>query len=83
MDITPIVIWWFVLLIFGLIGWSLAYSLFRHLPDRGFALARPTGLLFTGYLLWLGGSFRLLQNSVSGILVTMFVVLVGALYWQK
>ncbi|NJN97655.1 MAG: hypothetical protein HC875_28030 [Anaerolineales bacterium] len=83
MQLYPIFIWWFVILIFGLVGWPLAFSLFRHLPDRGFALARPVGLLFSGYILWLGGTFRLLQNNVGGIVVALAVVLAVGLFWQR
>ncbi|MBI1879730.1 MAG: hypothetical protein HYR94_16165 [Chloroflexi bacterium] len=82
MEFTPILIWWFVILIFGLAGWPLAFSLLRRLPDRGFALARPVGLLIAGYILWLGGSFRLLQNNIGGILVALGLVLMLGLIWQ-
>ena len=83
MDLTPLLIWWFILLIFGLVGWPLAFSLLRHLPDRGFAFARPVALLLTGYILWLGGTFRLLQNNVGGILVALLVVLALGLVWRR
>jgi YYY domain-containing protein len=83
MDYTPVLIWYFTILIFGLAGWTLAFPLLRHLPDRGFAFARPVGLLFTGYLLWIGGTFHLLQNSSSGILICLMIVLVGGLLWQN
>ena len=64
-------------------GWPLAFSLLRHLPDRGFALARPVGLLLTGYILWLGGTFRLLQNSTGGIVVSLGLVLATGLIWRR
>ncbi len=83
MEFTPIFTWWFIILIFGLAGWSVAFSLLRHLPDRGFAFARPVGLLLSGYILWLGGTFRLLQNNVGGILVALVLVLVLGLVWQR
>lgn len=82
MEVTPIIIWWLISLLFGLAGWPLAFSLLRHLPDRGFAFARPVGLLFTGYLLWLGGTFRLLQNNLSGILIALLIILIAGLVWQ-
>ncbi len=64
-------------------GWPLAFSLLRHLPDRGFALARPVGLLLTGYILWLGGTFRLLPNSTGGIVVSLGLVLAIGLIWRR
>ncbi len=83
LDFTPILIWWLVILVFGLVGWPLAFSLLRWLPDRGFALARPVGLLTTGYVLWLGGSFRLLQNNLGGVLLALALVLALGVLWQR
>jgi YYY domain-containing protein len=83
LEITPILIWWLIILIFGLVGWPLAFSLFRWLPDRGFALARPVGLLTTGYILWLGGTFRLLQNNIGGALVALVLVLALGVLWRR
>ena len=83
MILAPILIWWLVTLMIGLVGWPLAYSLFRFLPDRGFAFARPVGLLLTGYVLWLGGTFRLLQNNVGGIIIALALVLVIGMIWHR
>jgi uncharacterized membrane protein len=83
LELYPIFIWWLVILIFGLVGWTLAFSLLCSLPDRGFAFARPVGLLITGYVLWLGGTFRLLQNNIGGIVVALAAVLALGLIWQR
>jgi YYY domain-containing protein len=71
---APILVWWLLLQLCGLVGLPLAFRLFGNLPDRGYAFARPLGLLLTGYLLWLGGSLGFLPNSVGGTLVAMLVV---------
>jgi uncharacterized membrane protein len=71
---APILVWWLLLQLFGLVGLPLAFRLLSNLPDRGYAFARPLGLLLTGYLLWLGGSLGFLRNSVGGTLVAMFTV---------
>jgi YYY domain-containing protein len=71
---APILVWWLLLQLFGLVGLPLASRLLGNLPDRGYAFARPLGLLLTGYLLWLGGSLGFLRNSVGGTLVAMLVV---------
>ena len=71
---APILVWWLLLQLFGLVGLPLAFRLLGNLPDRGYAFARPLGLLLTGYLLWLGGSLGFLRNSVGGTLVAMLVV---------
>jgi YYY domain-containing protein len=71
---APILIWWLLLQLFGLVGLPLAFRLLGNLPDRAYAFARPLGLLLTGYLLWLGGSLGFWRNSVGGTLVAMLVV---------
>ena len=83
MAFTPILIWWFVTLIFGLVGWPLAFNLLRFLPDRGFVFARPVGFLIVGYILWLGATFRLLQNNVGGIVVALVLALAIGLVWYR
>ncbi|GAB4526304.1 MAG: hypothetical protein Kow0063_00410 [Anaerolineae bacterium] len=71
---APVLIWWLLLQLTGLVGLPLAFRLLGNLPDRGYAFARPLGLLLTGYLLWLGGSLGFWRNSVGGTLVAMLVV---------
>jgi YYY domain-containing protein len=71
---APILIWWLLLQLFGLVGLPLAFRLLGNLPDRGYAFARPLGLLLTGYLLWLGGSLGFWRNSVGATLVAVLAV---------
>jgi YYY domain-containing protein len=71
---APVLTWWLLLQLFGLVGLPLAFRLFGNLPDRGYAFARPLGLLLTGYLLWLGGSLGFWRNSVGGTLVAALIV---------
>jgi YYY domain-containing protein len=71
---APILVWWLLLQLVGLVAFPLAFRLLGNLPDRGYAFARPLGLVLTGYLLWLGGSLGFLRNSVGGTLVAMLVV---------
>jgi YYY domain-containing protein len=69
--LLTVLVWWVWMLVFGLVAWPLAFRLFRWLPDRGYTLARPLGLLLGSYILWLGGSLGLLRNSVGGILFSL------------
>ena len=41
----------------------LCLALFRRLPDRGYTLSKPFGLLLLGYLFWLLNSLHVLPNS--------------------
>ena len=66
--------WWGIMEIIGLLALPLALRLFRHLPERGYAFARPLGLLLAGYLWWLGGSMGFLSTSRSAILFALLLV---------
>ena len=79
-----VIVWWLWMLILGLAALPLTYRFFRRLPDRGYAFARPLGLLLTSYVLWLGGSLGLLRISVGGALVSLFIVaLVSFIYYRR
>jgi YYY domain-containing protein len=72
--------WWFVVQLFCLAALPLAWRLFGFLPSRGYALAKALGLLLVSYVLWLGASFRVLPNSVGGILFAL-VCLFAVSWW--
>ena len=38
-------LWWLMLEAIGVIALPLTFRLCRHLPDRGYALAKPLGLI--------------------------------------
>ncbi len=76
--------WWLIMEILGLLALPLVLHLFRHLPERGYAFARPVGLLLVGYLLWIGASVGLLSNTRSAILFAMLVVgVLSFCIWQR
>jgi len=74
--LLPLFIWWLIIEILGLAALPLAYRLFRNLPDRGYAFARPLGILLTSYVLWIGASFGFLRHSWGGIVFSILVVAV-------
>jgi YYY domain-containing protein len=81
---TIVLVWWLWIQILGLAALPLTYRFFRRLPDRGYAFARPLGLLLTSYVLWLGGSLGLLRISVGGALASLFIVaLLSFIYYRR
>ena len=78
--LLPVLLWWLIIEILGLAALPLAYRLFRNLPDRGYAFARPLGILLTSYVLWIGASFGFLRNSWGGIVFSILVVAVSS-WW--
>lgn len=76
--------WWLIMEVIGFLALPLALRLFRHLPERGYAFAKPLGLLVAGYLLWIGGSFGFLSNTRTAILFVMLLVgLASLLVWWR
>lgn len=79
-----IVIWWLVIQILGWTALPLAFRMLCWLPGRGYAFAKPLGLLLASYLLWLGASTGLLRNDLGGILASILLVagLSGWVYFR-
>jgi uncharacterized membrane protein len=75
-----IVAWWLVASLLGLLAFPLTYRIFHRLPDRGWAFARPLGLLGASYVLWLGASVELIPNNLGGA-VGGLLVLGGLSLW--
>ncbi|MEE9217375.1 MAG: DUF2298 domain-containing protein [Anaerolineales bacterium] len=75
-----IVAWWLVASLLGLLAFPLTYRIFHRLPDRGWAFARPLGLLGVSYVLWLGASVDLIPNNLGGA-VGALLVLGGLSFW--
>ncbi len=74
----PLLVWWLVLELLGLLVFPIVALLFRSFRDRGLAFAKTIGLLLLGYLLWLPASLRLLPYTYTSVWgVFAFVGLVG------
>lgn len=58
--------WYLVVALLGLAALPLTLRLFGALPERGYAFARPLGILLTGYLFWLAYALGLLRNETGG-----------------
>jgi YYY domain-containing protein len=71
---TSILIWWIIAQVLGWITLPVAMRLFRWLPDRGYAFAKPLGLLLVSYIVWLGASTGFLRNDMGGILFAILLV---------
>lgn len=67
--------WYVVVQIFAFAALPLALQLFRHLPDRGYGMAKPLGLLLTGWLFWLLATLGWLRNTAGGVCVALLLLL--------
>jgi YYY domain-containing protein len=77
-------LWWLIIQILGLAVWPLLTRWLRWLPDRGYMLAKPIGLLFVAYGVWILATLGVLQNTTGGILVVLIAVAVlSAWAWRN
>ena len=74
--------WYLVVQAFGLAALPLCLRLFRHLPDRGYGVSRPLGLLLAGWAFWLLTTFGWLHNTAGGILVALTLLAAAGLALQ-
>ena len=73
-ELISLLAWYLAALLAGLAALPLAFRLFQHLPDRGYSLAKPLGLLSAGFVFWLLGSLGFLRNDAPGVFFAALVV---------
>ena len=80
-----VILWWIIIQIIGWAATPLAFRLFRHLPDRGYALAKPLGLLLVSYVFWLACTLGFLQNTWGSMVFCLAMVAAtgGYLYLRE
>ena len=76
----PVIFWYLIVSLVGLLAFPLAYRFLPALPDRGYAFSRALGLLLWGFTFWLLSSFGFLTNDVGGFLIALALV-VGMSLW--
>lgn len=69
--------WWAATTAVGLAAAPIARALMPTLPDRGWSVARPLGLVLVGYAWWLLVTAGVLPNSRLGVVVALVVVAAG------
>ena len=72
-------LWWLILLLLGLVALPITVTLFRNLPDRGYAFSRPLGVFLFAYIFWVLGMARVLPNSRLGVSIAIALVLAIAI----
>ena len=64
---TQIFAWWLVIEGISLLVLPISLYIFDRLPGRGYAFAKPVGLLLGGYIFWMALSLHLLPNRPGSI----------------
>lgn len=71
--------WWLAIEVIGLAALPLTLRFFGRLPDRGFTLTKPFGLLLAGYGLWTLNMARLVPNTPRGVAGVVLLLLLASL----
>ena len=74
------IFWYLLVFLIGLLGFPIGFRLLGSLPDRGWALSKPLGLLISGYTFWILTTLQVNQNNTGGVLVGL-AVLAGLSIW--
>ena len=82
-DILSFLSWWLIVSSAGLLVWPLLFRMLPLLPERGYALSKPCGLLVVGYTFWLLSSLGYLRLTPGGVMVSAILVTAAALRWGK
>jgi YYY domain-containing protein len=84
---NPTLLWLLALELSALAAAPLAMLLFHRLPDRGYLLSKPLGMLLLGYPVWLivsAGLVHFTQATVLGVLTLLVTLAAGVSYrWRE
>ena len=61
----------------SIVGWltfPLAYRLLHRLPDRGYMVSRPLGMLLWGYIFWMLASLHVIKNDLGGVILSLVLL---------
>jgi YYY domain-containing protein len=81
LQVLYVALWWLMLEGAGLLALPLSFRLFRHLPDRGYALSKPLGLVLVGYIVWMLSTLGLLRNTWGSILLSAVLATALSLFF--
>ena len=70
----PVLAWLLAMRLMGLAALPLALALFRSLPDGGYLLAKPLGILLAVLVAWMLSSFQWMAFSFGAVIVGVVVV---------
>ncbi|RME39044.1 MAG: hypothetical protein D6793_01750, partial [Thermoflexia bacterium] len=73
--------WYLALQLVGLAALPLTLRLFRRMPGRGYAFARPLGLMVGGYLFWILSVFGWLPNTPGGVVAALLLLAIAGLLY--
>jgi YYY domain-containing protein len=80
LQIAYAIIWWFILLVIGLLTFPLVSRVCGRLPDKGYSISKILGLLLLTYFSWMFASLHLLKFGFINIAISLLILLALSLY---
>ncbi len=75
MVLTQTIALWLVSTLIGVIAFPLLYTICPRLKDRGYAIARVTGLVFVTFIAWFLSSIKVLPFGTGSLLLALICLL--------
>lgn len=66
--------WLVMISAIGWLAWPAMWRIFPNLEDRGFGVSRIGGLLFSGFVFWLLGTFHLIRINAGGAAIGILLL---------
>lgn len=67
--------WWLTLLLLGIVFQPLSAVLFKSFKDNGWIFSKAIGMAFSGWLLWVLSSFKLLKFTFMNCIIVVSICL--------
>ena len=77
-QVLGVIVWYLAISLLGWLVYPLLRLVFPGLPDRGYPLARITGMLLLAYLTWLAGSVEIPFSRLTITIIVVLLALLGA-----
>ncbi|MDD2482812.1 MAG: DUF2298 domain-containing protein [Candidatus Shapirobacteria bacterium] len=80
-DLTPIISWWFLIFSLGLLTLPITVFLFKKFWDKGYIFSKIICIVFSTYLILVGGVFKILVfSNLNLFLILALILLLNILF---
>jgi len=73
-EILALVVWWLVIILFGIVIWPVLFVTFPGLGDRGYGFAKIVGLTVVAWLAWTLATLRFRVWNQAGIILILLAL---------
>ena len=82
-QLFSLIIWYVLIIGIGIVATPIAFRLFKSLPDRGYTVTKPLGLLLVSYIHWLVTSLGVLKNNFAGACIALSLSIILVIWRTK